>query len=108
MYDLPPRRWISLILVKLGPAHSSRARRRRGPAPFRGRPVSFFFFISYIIQHTTKAERKAEKSCRRRGASSGQKTKRGIEGEDPATAGIERFFSLKGPREENNGIFLFR
>jgi len=29
-------------------------------------------------------------------------TKRGIEGEDPAAAGIERFFSLKGPREDNN------
>jgi len=34
-----------------------------------------------------------------RRASSGYKTKIGIEGEeDPAAAGIERFFSLKGPR----------
>jgi len=57
---------------------------------------SFFFVrvcvcISYHTTHTTTAERSAEKQCRRRGASSGQKTKRGMEGEDPAAAGIERF-----------------
>jgi len=59
-------------------------------------------YLSYHTTHTTKAERRAEKRRQRRGVSSGQTTKRGIEGEDPATAGIERFFSLKGPREENN------
>jgi len=58
--------------------------------------------ISYHTTHTTKAERRAEKHRQRRGASIGQKTKRGIEGEDPAAAGIEKFFSLKHPREENN------
>jgi len=45
---------------------------------------------------------KREKPCRRRGASSGQKTKRGIEGEDPAADGIERFVCPYNPREENN------
>ena len=58
----------------------------------------FFFYPSYHTTHTTKAEPRAEDECQRQGASSGQKTKRGIEGEDPAAAGIERFFSLKGPR----------
>ena len=48
-------------------------------------------YLSYHTTHTTTAERRVEKQCRRRGASSGQKTKRGIGGEDPATAGIERF-----------------
>jgi len=69
--------------------------------------MSFFVFVylSYHTTHTTTAERRAEKQCRRRGASSGQKTKRGIEGED--VAGIERFFSLKGPQEENNVTLLF-
>ena len=37
----------------------------------------------YHTTHITTAERRAEKQCRRRGASSGQKTKRGIEGERP-------------------------
>ena len=40
--------------------------------------------ISYHTTHTTTAERRVEKQCRRRGASSGQKTKRGIEEEDPS------------------------
>ena len=67
-------------------------------------------YLAYNTTHTTKAERRAEKQRQRRGASSGQKTKRGIEGEDPAAAGIERFFSLKGPREENDvrAIFIFK
>ena len=56
--------------------------------------VFVFLCISYHTTHTTTAERGAEKQCRRRGANSGQKTKRSIEGEDPAAAGIERFFSL--------------
>jgi len=47
--------------------------------------------LSYHTTHTTTAERRAEEQCRRRGASSGHKTKRGIEGEDTAAAGIERF-----------------
>ena len=55
-------------------------------------------YLSYHTTHTTKAERRAEKQRQRRSASSGQSTKRGIEGEDPAAAGIEGFFSLKGPR----------
>jgi len=57
--------------------------------------------MSYNSHHNS-TERRAKKQCRRRGASSGQKTKRGIEGEDPLAAGIERFFSLKRPPEENN------
>jgi len=67
-------------------------------------PFVLFCFVSlsYHTTHTTTAERRAEKQCQRRGASSGQKTKRGIEGEDLAAAGIERFFSLNSPREENN------
>jgi len=32
----------------------------------------------------------------------GQKTGRGIEGENPAAAGIKRFFSPKGPRREKS------
>jgi len=59
-------------------------------------------YLSYPTTHTTKAERRAEKQRQRGGTSSGQKTKRGIEGDDSAAAGIERFFSLKGPREKNN------
>ena len=61
--------------------------------------ASSFLFLSVYLSchttHTTTAERRAERHCRRRGADSGQKTKRGIEGEDPAAAGIEGFFSLK-------------
>jgi len=56
-------------------------------------------YLSYHTTHTTKAERRAEKQRQRRSAGSGHKTKRGIEGEDPAAAGIERFFSLKGPQK---------
>jgi len=70
--------------------------------------VSFLLlllYLSYQTTHSTPAERIAEKQCRRRGASSGHKTKRGVEGEDPTAAGIERVFSLKGPREENNVRF---
>ena len=37
-----------------------------------------FGYLSYHTTHTTRAERRAEKQCQRRGASSGQKTKRGI------------------------------
>jgi len=37
-------------------------------------------YLSYHTTHTTKAERRAETQRQRRGASSGQKTKRGIEG----------------------------
>jgi len=62
-------------------------------------------YLSYHTTHTTKAERRAEKQRQRRGASSGQKTKRGIEEVDPAAAGIERFFSMKDPREENR-VFI--
>ena len=43
-----------------------------------------YIYILYHTTHTTTAERKAEKQCQRGGASSGQKTKRGIEGQDPA------------------------
>jgi len=52
-----------------------------------------FVYLSYHTTHT-RAERRAETQCQRRSANSGQKTKRGIEGEDPAAAGIRRFFSL--------------
>jgi len=44
MYDLPPRRRISLILVKLGPAHTDEGRRVLY--------VLFFWYILYIIQLT--------------------------------------------------------
>ena len=42
--------------------------------------------LSWHTTHTTTAECRAEKQCRHRGANSGQKTKRGIEGEDPTAA----------------------
>ena len=58
--------------------------------------MCIFVFNPGLTLTLTTAERRAKKQCRRRGASSGQKTKRGIEGVDPAAAGIERFFSLKG------------
>ena len=54
--------------------------------------------------NSTQAENRVERSSAE--ALDGQKTRRGIEGEDPATAGIERFFSRKGPREKNNVSFL--
>ena len=41
----------------------------------------FLFYLLYHTTHTTKSERRAEKQRERRGASSGQKTKGGIEGE---------------------------
>jgi len=47
----------------------------------------FFVKPSYHTTHTTKAERRAEKQRQRRGASSGQKTRRGLEGEDPFLGG---------------------
>jgi len=62
--------------------------------------IRFFNFcvslISYNSHHNSRAQ--SREMCRRRGANSGQKTKRGIEGEDPAAAGIGRIFALKGPR----------
>ena len=49
------------------------------PAPSHGEfCFVFLVHLSYHTTHTTKTERRAEKQCRRRGASSGQKTKRGI------------------------------
>jgi len=82
-------------------------RRLRGPIPPPPPPPSsyiyIFVYLSYHTTHTTKAERRGEKHRQRRCASSGQNTKRGIEGEDPAAAGIQRrFLSLKGPREERS------
>ena len=53
-----------------------------------------FLYISHILQHTTTAKRRAKKQCRRRDASSGQKTTRGIEGEDPAAANVVPFCFL--------------
>jgi len=65
-------------------------------------PIKLFFVnISYHTTHTTTAERRVEKQRQRRSASSGQTIKRVIGGENPAAAGIERFFCLKGPLEEN-------
>jgi len=65
------------------------------PSPSRvAPPPHFFYYLSYHTTHTTTAERRAQKQCRRRGASSGQKVKRGIEGEDPAAAGIETLVFL--------------
>jgi len=52
------------------------------------------FYLSYHTTHTTTAGRRAEKQRQRRSASSGQKTKRGIEGKDPAAAGIKRLVLL--------------
>jgi len=49
--------------------------------------LQFFFFFVYLSCHTTltlqTARAQSEKHCRRRSASSGQKTRRGIEGEKP-------------------------
>jgi len=55
---------------------------KRSGAQGTADPFFFFFYLSYHATHTTTAERRVEKQCRRGGASSGQKTKRGIEGED--------------------------
>jgi len=41
----------------------------------------WFCYLSCNTTHTTTVERRSEKQCRRRGASSGQKTRRGIEKE---------------------------
>jgi len=58
---------------------------------------------AYPISYKSNAdERRAEKQRQHRGASSGRKTKRSIAGEDPGTAGIERFLFLRGPREEGS------
>ena len=56
--------------------------RRRGAS--RGEDLFLFLFslMSYNSHHNSRAQ--SEKDCRRRGASSGQKTRRGIEDEDPA------------------------
>jgi len=46
--------------------------------------VFFFFFLSLMsYTHTQKSRAQSEKHCRRRGASSGQKTRGCIEGEEP-------------------------
>ena len=83
--------------------HTTQAEHRAQESPGRQiQQVPFFSFsFNYLLchtTHTTRAERRAETQRQRRSASSGQNTRRGIEGEDPAAAGIERFFSLKGPR----------
>jgi len=46
-------------------------------------PPPFFVYLSCHTTHTTTAERRVENQCRRRSASSGQKIRRGIEGEQP-------------------------
>jgi len=52
-------------------------------------------YISHIIQLTPQApSAEPRKSASAETASSGQKTKRGIEGEDAALAAIETFFSF--------------
>jgi len=56
-----------------------------------------FVYLSYHTTHTTKASPEPRNSA---SAEALAVTKRGIEGEDPAAGGIERFLSLKGPREE--------
>ena len=62
----------------------------------------FFFLIFHNMQLKPKKLSAGRKTPPPHPApqapASGQKTRRGIEGEeDPAAAGIERFFSLKGP-----------
>jgi len=62
-------------------------------------------YISHIIQlipQKLSAEPRNSASAEALAVARNQKTNEGIEGEDPAAAGIERFYSLKGPREENN------
>jgi len=44
----------------------------------------FFFFFYLSCTHTHKSRAQSEKHCRRRGASSGQKTRGCIEGEKPS------------------------
>jgi len=62
-----------------------------------------FLFVS-LISYNTPQQQSAEprNSAGAEAPARGQKTKGCIEGEDPAAAGIERFFSLKGPQEEKN------
>ena len=69
--------------------HRARSEQRHNDADTRSRsrrrrPQFFFFFFSChttITPQTARAQ--SEKLCRRRSASSGQKTRRGIEGEKP-------------------------
>ena len=54
--------------------------------------ILFYFCVSLMsYTHTQKSRAQSEKHCRRRGASSGQKTRGSIEGEKPPAAGIRRF-----------------
>jgi len=51
--------------------------------------------ISHIIQLTPQElSAEPQNSASAEALNSGQKTKRGIEGEDPAAVGIRRFFSF--------------
>jgi len=62
------------------------SREKTRPPPVSGGSTpSVFVYLSYHTTHTTKAERRAEKQRQRLGGSSGQKIKRGIEGEFPYT-----------------------
>jgi len=70
----------------LAKAQAGRSVDPRSRSPPHNSFLSLSLSLSCHTTHTTTAERRAEKQCRRRGASSGQKTKRGIEGEDPAAA----------------------
>jgi len=54
----------------------------------------FFFFISHVIQHTQKSRSQSENHCRRRGASSGQKTRGCIEGEEPCRRRYQRYMHI--------------
>ena len=67
------------------------------------KPFVLFVDLLYHTTHTTKAERRAEKQRQRRGDNGGQKTKRGIEGEDPAAAGIGRFVSSSKKSKKDIG-----
>jgi len=64
---------------------------------------SFCVHISYHTTHTTKAERRAEKQRKHRGASGGQKTRRGIEGE---TTGRRRCREVLLPERSSRIPFL--
>ena len=99
------RRWLTWD----GPS-SSRATTSQPTSDFtpswreEGRWISLFidiifFCLSSHTIHTTTAERRAEKQCWRRGASSGQNTRRGIEGD-------HFFIPTYSPRLDDNCVYV--
>jgi len=59
----------------------------------------YVLYISHIIQLTPQQQSTEPRNSAGAGALAvARRPKEAIEGEDPAAAGIERFFSLKGPQ----------